>query len=105
MSRTINIADRLMNADKFIHVAENKTYKVDDRKNTVLQINELLDDGAKPEIIDKVIEMTLGKDAYKEIEDMGLSWDGYQALFIAIMAAIQNKDFEEVEKTFRSASA
>lgn len=104
MSKVIDISAKLRNEPKFLMVSENKTYKVDDRKNTVLEINELLgESGGTAEVMDKVIRKTLGDEAFREIEEMELSFDAYQSLFIGIMAAVQNKTYEETEEAFRKA--
>ena len=99
----MDISSTLVNEPKFLQVAEGKTYKVDDRKNTVLKLNELLDgsnDSAKN--IDKAIKIGLGEKAFKEIEAMDLSIVAYQSLFIGMMALMMDKDYEEMEKTFRN---
>ena len=106
MGKIIDISSKLVNEPKFLQVAEGKTYKVDDRKNTVLKLNELLDgsnDSAKN--IDKAIKIGLGEKAFKEIEAMDLSIVAYQSLFIGMMALMMDKDYEEMEKTFRNTTA
>lgn len=106
MGKIIDISSKLVNEPKFLQVAEGKTYKVDDRKNTVLKLNELLDgsnDSAKN--IDKAIKIGLGEKAFKEIEAMDLSIVAYQSLFIGMMALMMDKDYEEMEKTFRNTAA
>lgn len=106
MGKIIDISAKLVNEPKFLQVAEGKTYKVDDRKNTVLKLNELLDgsDGSAKNI-DKAIKIGLGEKAFKEIEAMDLSIVAYQSLFIGMMALMMDKDYEEMEKTFRNTTA
>lgn len=106
MGKIIDISSKLVNEPKFLQVAEGKTYKVDDRKNTVLKLNELLDgsDGSAKNI-DKAIKIGLGEKAFKEIEAMDLSIVAYQSLFIGMMALMMDKDYEEMEKTFRNTAA
>ena len=106
MGKIIDISSKLVNEPKFIQVAEGKTYKVDDRKNTVLKLNDLLDgsDGSAKNI-DKAIKIGLGEKAFKEIEAMDLSIVAYQSLFIGMMALMMDKDYEEMEKTFRNTTA
>ena len=106
MGKIIDISSKLVNEQKFLQVAEGKTYKVDDRKNTVLKLNELLDgsDGSAKNI-DKAIKIGLGEKAFKEIEAMDLSIVAYQSLFIGMMALMMDKDYEEMEKTFRNTAA
>lgn len=106
MGKIIDISSKLVNEPKFLQVAEGKTYKVDDRKNTVLKLNDLLDgsDGSAKNI-DKAIKIGLGEKAFKEIEAMDLSIVAYQSLFIGMMALMMDKDYEEMEKTFRNTTA
>lgn len=107
MGKIIDISAKLVNEPKFLQVAEGKTYKVDDRKNTVLQMNALLNEGGAASVdgIDKAIKLGLGEEAFKEIEAMELSITAYQSLFIGMMALVTDKSFEEMEKTFRNTTA
>ena len=106
MGKIIDISAKLVNEPKFLQVAEGKTYKVDDRKNTVLQMNALLNEGTTSvDGIDKAIKLGLGEEAFKEIEAMELSITAYQSLFIGMMALVTDKSFEEMEKTFRNTTA
>ena len=101
MGKIIDISAKLVNEPKFLQVAEGKTYKVDDRKNTVLQMSALLNEGtASVEGIDKAIKL-----GFKEIEAMELSITAYQSLFIGMMALVTDKSFEEMEQTFRNTTA
>ena len=105
MGKIIDISSKLVNEPKFLQVAEGKTYKVDDRKNTVLKMNELLDGGsASAHAIDKAIKLGLGEKAFKEIEAMNLSITAYQSLFIGMMALMMDKSYEDMNKTFRSST-
>ena len=62
MGKIIDISSKLVNEPKFLQVAEGKTYKVDDRKNTVLQMNAFLNEGAASvDRIDKAIKLGLLK--------------------------------------------
>ena len=104
MAKVIDISSKLVVEQKFLHLAEGKDYKIDDRKNTVIKINQMMKeakDQNDAEFMDKVIITCLGKKAHEEIEKMDLTFDGYQDVFIGIMAAISNKDFEEMEAEFR----
>lgn len=106
MGKIIDISSKLMNEPKFLQVTEDKTYKVDDRKNTVIQMNQILENAnGSVESIDKAIKLCLGDKAFKEIEKMDLSMTAYQSLFIGMMALVTNKTYEELEKTFRETTA
>lgn len=101
MGKIVDISAKLENVPKFLKVAEGKQFKVDDRKNTVLKMNALIDKGTDVDAMDKAIRMCLGEKAFKEIEAMELSITAYQSLFIGLMATITDKSYEEMEKTFR----
>ncbi len=100
MATVIDITGKIKNEEKFI-VYDGKTYKVDDRKNTIVKVFAIIDSatGASVEMIDQVMEILLGKDAVKDFE--GFSYDDYLVPFFAAMACVQNKSYEEVESSFR----
>lgn len=100
---TVDISQHLEDAPKFLKIGEGdeNVFKVDDRKNTVLKIQEILNNQSGIKEMDKAIELALGKEALKKINDMDLSMTAYQDIFIGMMSAINGKSFEETEKTFR----
>lgn len=100
MATYIDITGKIKNEKKFIKFG-GKTFKVDDRKNTILQVYALINENAdaSPEMIDKVIELTLGREALKAFNN--LSFGDYLIPFFAVMACVQNKTYEEVEASFR----
>lgn len=100
MASYIDITGKIKNESKFIKFGK-KTFKVDDRKNTILKVFKCINEspGNSIEMIDKVVEMTLGKEAVSVFGNV--SFDSYQNVFISIMACIQNKTYEEVEASFR----
>lgn len=100
---TVNISQHLEDAPKFLKIGDGdkNVFKVDDRKNTVLKIQEILNKQSGIVEMDKAIELALGKEALKKINEMNLSMTSYQNIFIGMMAAINGKSFEETEKTFR----
>jgi hypothetical protein len=53
------------------------------------------------EFIDTMIKLLLGEKAAKEIDAMELSITDYQAIMIAIMAAVTGEDYEVAEARFR----
>lgn len=101
MATVIDITSKIKNEEKFI-VYNGKSYKVDDRKNTIIEVFSLIDkaEGASVEMIDAVLEKLLGKDAVKDFN--GFSYDDYLVPFFAAMACVQNKSYDEVEKSFRN---
>ena len=100
MATLIDITGKIKNEEKFIKYGD-KTYKVDDRKNTVMEAFTIIDkaNGASGEMIDKVMEILLGKKAVKDFD--GLGFQDYLVPFFAAMACVQGKTYEEVESSFR----
>ena len=101
---TVNITAHLEDNPKFVRLGagDENVFKVDDKKNTVLKIQQVLNEKAGIKEMDKVIELAIGKKGLDKINAMNLSMTAYQNIFIGIMAAINGKSFEETEKTFRN---
>lgn len=102
MATVIDITNKIKNEEKFI-VYNGKSYKVDDRKNTIVKVYAIIDaeDGASIGMIDTVMKELLGKEAVKDFE--GLNYEDYLVPFFAAMACVQGKSYEEVESSFRKA--
>lgn len=102
MATLIDITSKIKNEQKFIKYGD-KTYKVDDRKNTIIKVYSLIDQAGDNNIqmIDQVMRELLGKEAAKDFD--GLSFEDYMVPFFAAMACIQGKSYEEVEASFRKA--
>lgn len=100
MATLIDITGKIKNEEKFVKYGD-KTYKVDDRKNTVLKAFAAIDkaDGANIQMIDDAMAALLGKDAVKDFA--GLNYEDYLVPFFAALACVQNKTYEEVERSFR----
>lgn len=100
MATVIDITGKIKNEEKFI-VYNGKSYKVDDRKNTIVKVYALLDnsDGTNIETIDEIMKLILGKEAVKDFE--GFAYDDYLVPFFAVMACVQNKSYDEVANSFR----
>jgi hypothetical protein len=100
MATVIDITNKIKNEEKFI-VYNGKSYKVDDRKNTIIQVYSIIDsaEGANIDMIDQVMTLLLGKAAVKEFD--GFAYEDYLVPFFAAMACVQNKSYEEVESSFR----
>ncbi len=106
MSKVYDISAKLTNERPKIQIAENKIYEVDNRKNTILKMQQMLQkaDIDDLDFLDEAIEMLLGEKAAKDIDEMDLSIAGYQTIFITIMAAIQEIEYEQAEGMFRKAT-
>lgn len=102
MATVIDITNKIKNEEKFI-VYNGKSYKVDDRKNTMIKVFSIIDgaNGASMDMIEKVLHELLGKEAVKDFD--GFHYDDYLVPFFAAMACIQNKSYEEIERSFREA--
>jgi hypothetical protein len=100
MATVIDITGKIKNEEKFV-AYNGKSYKVDDRKNTIVKVYALLDqvEGANIEMIDEILALILGKEAVKDFE--GFTYEDYLVPFFATMACIQNKSYDEVEASFR----
>lgn len=101
MAKTIDITNRLTDEPKFLKVKKGKVFAISDSKNTVMKVNELLQKDSGAETMDAAMKLVLGEDAFRQIEEMDLSMNAYQAIFIGMMALITGKEYEEMEATFR----
>lgn len=106
MSKVYDISAKLTNERPKIKLGEDKIYEVDNRKNTILKMQQMLQkaDIDDLDFLDEAIEMLLGEKAAKDIDEMDLSIAGYQTIFITIMAAIQEIEYEQAEGMFRKAT-
>lgn len=102
MATVIDITNRIKNEEKFV-VYNGKSYKVDDRKNTMIEVYSLLNEAkeANIDVIDKAMERLLGKEAIKDFS--GFAYSDYLVPFFATLACVQNKTYEEIEESFRKA--
>jgi hypothetical protein len=105
MKHIIDISAKLTTERPVIRVAEGKEYEVDNSKNKVLRVNQIMNEseGSEVELIDKAIRLLLGERAFEEIEEMKLSFPDYKTIFIAVMAAVSDEEFETVEARFQKA--
>lgn len=98
MAKIINITDKLT-LDKPKLEINGKQYEVNDGMATVMKFEELANDSSTQNMM-KAIEITLGPDAVKELNVGNMSVKNFRVLTIAIMAAMQNMDYEEAEARF-----
>lgn len=100
MATVIDISSKIKNEEKFI-AYNGKTYKVDDKKNTILEVHAILSENKEATIgtIDEVMAKLIGKEAVKDFA--GLNYEDYLVPFFAAMACVQGKSYEETEATFR----
>lgn len=101
MAKTIDITSRLTNERPVLKMGEGKEYRIDNRKNTVLAIQAKMDAGDGS--LDEVLELALGKEAVKEINESDISFADYQVILIAALAGAMNEDYEVIEARFLAA--
>lgn len=105
MSKVIDISGKLTNEKPKLKLGEGKEFEIDDRKNTILMMNQKLAESNLDDLqqIDEVLEIVLGKEAVKEINKMNLSFSAYQTIFIATMAGAMGEDYDVVDARFQKA--
>lgn len=103
VSKIIDISAKLTNERPQLKLAEDKIYDIDDRKNTIILLNQKMQelDVNDVEAIDEMISIVLGEEAAKEIDKMNLNILSYQSIMIAIMAAVTGEEYEAAEARFR----
>lgn len=103
MAKVYDLTAKLSVEKPIIKIGE-KEFEVDDNHKTVLFVQAELEKKSEAEAFDVVFEKLLGKDAKKEIEEMGLSFNGIKTLFMAVMAAASGEELEVVEARFQQAT-
>ena len=97
----LGVTQEMLTGDNFPEIKIlNKTYVVDDRQKTwdkiqAIQADEKIDPSEKEE---KIYELALGKDAYKEIKELNLDVQTYRYFTFCVMAAITGEDPKELER-------
>lgn len=97
----LGVTQEMLTGDNFPEIKIlNKTYVVDDRQKTwdkiqAIQTDDKLDAKTKE---DKIYELALGKEAYKEILELNLDVQTYRYFTFCVMAAITGEDPKELEK-------
>ena len=105
MSKRYDIVSRLQNASErpVLVVAEGFEVTVNNSKTTALLIQAIAKDDSIDESarMDKMLEAALGKEAYKNIEKLEMSFEAYGILIEAVMAAIGGEELAEVAQRFQ----
>lgn len=100
MGRTIDITSKLTNEKPVLKIGEVEL-TVDDSKNTMMKLTKIMDEKEDMMIImDVAVKMLVGDKGFKAIEEMNLSMSDYKVIFIALMAAASNEEYEVVEERF-----
>lgn len=106
MARKYDIIERLKakNERPFVMVDEDHSYQIETSKTNVMAIMALTGEVSKKEdatqedemqMMDKIVEMSLGKEAADYISSLKLTFDAYSLIIDVIMAAIKGVDLEE----------
>ena len=103
MGKTIDLSQKLDNSRPLIKIAEGKIYEVDNRKNTILRLDQKMGAAGQGDVeaINDIITTLLGEKAAQEIEEMDLSIPSYNNIIIAIMALISDESYEVAEARFQ----
>lgn len=100
MGRTVDISNKL-STEKPKIALDHKFYFVDDSVQNVIEVTKLSESGDLASII-KALEMTLGKEACKEIGIRNKSVADLLVIFTAVNASIMDISYEEAEKRFQN---
>lgn len=106
MAKVINLSERLSKQKPAI-VIDGNTYEVNDSMTAVIRFEELLtnqSDGSSVEDIHESFVVALGEKAAHEIDIESRSFGDIKVIMFAIIAAMQDLTYEEVEDRFRTSS-
>ncbi|MBM7835952.1 hypothetical protein [Clostridium sardiniense] len=110
MAKIYNIMDKLVNDKPILEIDEDHKYKINNSKNNAIYIQSLVKQNKNKksknkdeeineiEMLEKIIKASLGMEAFQYIESLELSFEGYNTIINAIMAAISNLELEEMEE-------
>lgn len=99
MAKIYSTDGKILTGDNFPQLQiKDKLYPVDNRQSTYMKINKAIEN---KEGDDAILKLALGEKGYKDVIEMDLRVPEYKNLIIFIMAAIEEVEFEEVEKRFQ----
>lgn len=105
MARKYNIIERLKakNEKPFVQIDEDHCYNINTSKTNVMAIMALYSESNNENIdnlklIDKTIEMGLGKEALEYINSLDMTMAATSEIVSAIMAGISDIEIEEIEE-------
>lgn len=99
MAKIINISDKLSLEKPVIQVGD-KTYTVNDSLETVMKFEEQYGDGDIHGMLE-CMKVAIGETAYEKMAFEKMSFKNIQVWFFAVMAAMQDMSYEDVEARFR----
>lgn len=103
MGKIINISDKL-SLDRPRIEANGTLYEVNDSLETVLKFEESYGDGDIQSMLE-CMKVALGETAYEEMNFEQMSFKNVQVWFFAVMAAMQDVSYEDIEARFRQFSS
>lgn len=98
MGQIINITEKLSSSKPKIVIGE-KEYEVNHDIETVLKFEELAVVATGENMV-KAIEISMGKEAAKELNVKKMSVPNFKVLTVALLAAMQGISYDEAEKRF-----
>lgn len=99
MAKLYTLDEKLLTDCPEVRIKD-KVYAVDDRMKTVKKLMKLSEDGAGVENIDEILSLGLGKEAFREIEAMDLSFAAYERLLELVTAAMTGEEPDAVKARF-----
>lgn len=101
MAKIINISDKL-NMSKPSIVLDDKKYVINDGMDVVMKFEELASQGTISSMVE-AMELSLGKEAVAELGVSSWSVGNFKVLTIAILAAMQDMEYDEAAARFQQA--
>lgn len=107
MAHIIDITSKLEAAKPFIQIGD-KTYEVNDDKNTVLTMYQSMVTSEDDQVDQMIagLNLLMGEDVVKELEEdnPGITTrvSLIKVLYISILAAVEGVEYEVVEARFRA---
>ena len=104
MGKLYTLDGKLLTETPEIRVGE-KIYPVDKRKKTVTKILDAAAGATKnssADVIDRCLELALGKAAAKELNEMDLPFPAYMQLFTLVISAATGENPQDVEQRFQN---
>lgn len=106
MGKLYTLDGKLLTETPEIRVGE-KIYPVDNRKKTVTKILDAATSATKntsADVIDRCLELALGKPAANELNEMDLPFPAYMQLFTLVISAATGDEPQDVEARFQNAA-
>lgn len=100
----LDISTKLGKEKQEIKIAEGMVYEVDNSAETMLKAEEKFKNISDANEMFSILELFLGHTASIQIRDLNPTVKMLQTIIIAIMAQVNEEDFDEFEKRFQESS-